>query len=385
MRLSVCLLTRNEETNIARALHSVAGVADEVLVADTASRDRTAAVAADLGARVFQFAWEDDFAAGRNFLVSQATGDWMLLLNADEELLPESREPLRECLTGDAFAFLVLIREQLEAGRPDFFTETADLRLFRRRPDLRFIGRCHPAVDGAVAEAVRREGLSVRPSPVALRHHAYLTRRDDAKLRWSARLLELELRDRPGQLRYLIEYGRTLLHLGDPKGHAVLQEAADQLAPQADAPTPPSAKVQVLLEYLLTSPERSPGKYSAAKVRELALRWFPSSPMLLWTMAGQDYARGDFRQAAGLLERLLQLGRTRTYDRSQRFDPIVMGDQAVLNLGVCYLRLGELDRAEACFRQILANSSLGGHAAQHLAALQARRRASPGPSTPGFP
>src|SRR5262245_6001863 len=98
MSLSVCLLTRNEEANIARALRSVAGVADEVVVADTASRDRTAQIAAELGAKVHQFPWEDDFAAGRNFLIGQAIGDWVLWLNADEELLPDSRPHLHACL-----------------------------------------------------------------------------------------------------------------------------------------------------------------------------------------------------------------------------------------------------------------------------------------------
>ena len=72
MSLSVCLLTRNDEEHLARALRSVAGVADEVVVADTGSRDRTVQIATELGARVLQFAWEDDFGAGRNFLIGQA-------------------------------------------------------------------------------------------------------------------------------------------------------------------------------------------------------------------------------------------------------------------------------------------------------------------------
>src|SRR5947209_8459800 len=88
MSLSVCLLTRNQETDLPRALRSVAGLADEVIVADTASTDGTARVAAALGAKVVQFPWNDDFAAGRNFAVGQATSDWILWLNADEELLP---------------------------------------------------------------------------------------------------------------------------------------------------------------------------------------------------------------------------------------------------------------------------------------------------------
>src|SRR3954468_21593572 len=90
MSLSVCLLTRNDEDKIAQALLSIAGVADEVVVADTGSTDATARVAADFGAKVLHFPWDDDFAAGRNFALDHATGSWVFWLNPDEELLPST-------------------------------------------------------------------------------------------------------------------------------------------------------------------------------------------------------------------------------------------------------------------------------------------------------
>ena len=75
-RLSVCLLTRDEQRNIERAIRSVEGVADEVVVADAGSTDRTVEVARGLGARVVPFSWDDDFARGRNVAIGQASGDW---------------------------------------------------------------------------------------------------------------------------------------------------------------------------------------------------------------------------------------------------------------------------------------------------------------------
>jgi glycosyltransferase involved in cell wall biosynthesis len=72
MSLSVCLLTRNDAATVAAAVASVREVADEVLVADTGSTDGTVEAAAGAGASVSQFAWEDDFAAGRNHLVARA-------------------------------------------------------------------------------------------------------------------------------------------------------------------------------------------------------------------------------------------------------------------------------------------------------------------------
>src|SRR5262245_23573137 len=196
MRLTACFLTRNEEANIARALQSVAAVADEMLVVDTASTDKTAAIAAQLGADVRQFDWHEDFAAGRNFALAQARGDWLLWMNADEELLPPSHADLASALAkDDVFGYFVTLQNLVAGDRPDLFTETADLRLFRRRPDARFIGRLHPRFEPGFVETVRREGKKILRAPITLRSHAALTPRTEAKLRWTARLLELELQD----------------------------------------------------------------------------------------------------------------------------------------------------------------------------------------------
>jgi glycosyltransferase involved in cell wall biosynthesis len=104
-RLSVCLLTRDDERNIARALRSVEGVADEIVIAESGSTDRTAELARGLGARVIPFAWDDDFAAGRNVAAGEAAGDWILWLNPDEELLPDSRAVVRALTSSGADVF----------------------------------------------------------------------------------------------------------------------------------------------------------------------------------------------------------------------------------------------------------------------------------------
>src|SRR5438552_2043516 len=108
MSLSVCLLTRNQCSYIAAALESLAGLADEVVVADAGSTDGTAEIAQRGGARVVRLAWEDDFAAGRNFVVAQARGDWILWFNADEVLARSSHDAVRACTSStDTFAWFV--------------------------------------------------------------------------------------------------------------------------------------------------------------------------------------------------------------------------------------------------------------------------------------
>jgi tetratricopeptide (TPR) repeat protein len=376
MSLSVCLVTRNEEHNLPRVLRSVAGVADQVIVADTGSTDRTAAVAAELGATVRVFDWTDDFAAARNFAVSLATGDWILSLNPDEELLPASRPLVANCLTQtNALGFSVVVQEVMQAARPEYCTETVQLRLYRRRPDLHFVGRLHAHLDPPLEELARREGKPIYPAPITIRHHAYLSVLTEPKLRWAARLLELELRDRPGQLAMLIDYGNTLLQLKDPAGHNMMADAVEQILPLRHAPAAPVLQVQLLLEYLLTvSPQNTKSRLSRDEAWELALRWFPTSPPLFWWRAAQLFREGDIRQAADLLAQLVEFGQTGRYDRTFGFDPSIIRENALANLGACFTRLRQLDRAEQCFQQLLASPTHQAQAAQNLAVVENLRR-----------
>jgi hypothetical protein len=373
--LSAVFLTRNEEADIARAVRSVRGVADQILVVDTHSTDRTAAIAAAEGAEVVLHDWADDFAAARHFALAHARGDWVLIINADEELLTRAPGTWRECLARDGtFGYWVALRGA--APGTDQAAETSDVRLFRRRPDVQFIGRIHPRFDEAFVSALAAERLLVHGSSIVLQSHADFGPMPESKLRFIERLLSLELRDRPGQLSHLIEHGRTLILLGDPRGHGVLAQAERQMLAHFGEPTAPSHKVQVLLEYLLTVPSvQAHTRLGREGARELALRWFPNSPALLWAMAGEDFAGGDYPRAAELLEHLVMLGETKTYDRSARFDPKLVGEQARMNLGACYLEMGRLDAAAACFERLRESPTLGAGAAHNLALVASRRAA----------
>jgi glycosyltransferase involved in cell wall biosynthesis len=84
-RVSACLITLNEEENLPRVLDSLAGVADEIVVVDSGSTDRTEEVALLRGAKFFSRAWTN-YADQKNFAAECATSDWILSLDADEEL-----------------------------------------------------------------------------------------------------------------------------------------------------------------------------------------------------------------------------------------------------------------------------------------------------------
>src|SRR5262245_1222442 len=235
MSLTVCLVTRNAERNLGRALRSVAPLEAEIIVADTGSTDGTVQVAQSLGASVHGVAWQDDFAAAQNQALDRASGEWILWLNPDEELLSPGLEQLPALLARpEALAYAVCVQEVMDPNHPDAAPLTASPRLVRRHPGTRFVGRLHPHYVTPLEELARRENKQIFRSALTVRRHTYLNVLTADKLRWATRLLELELRDRPGQLHYLIEYGRNLLRLNDPRGHAILAEAADRVAAAAD-------------------------------------------------------------------------------------------------------------------------------------------------------
>lgn len=90
--ISLCMIVKNEEDSLARCLQSVDGVADEIVIVDTGSTDRTKQIAAAFTDRIYDFEWIDDFAAARNFAFAQATQDYLLWLDADDVLEPADRE-----------------------------------------------------------------------------------------------------------------------------------------------------------------------------------------------------------------------------------------------------------------------------------------------------
>jgi hypothetical protein len=368
MSLTACLVTRDEERTLELALGSIVPIADQIIVADTGSRDRTVEIAAKFGSEVHAFSWDDDFAAARNFAIGQATHPWILWINPNESLAFSSHHSVRECMAkNDTLAFGVTVQVQADKDQPNSFTEIGEYRLFQYHPAMQYVGRLHPRFITPLDAVANQLSKRVAPSSIVIRQHAYTSQLTEPKLRWALRLLERELHDRPGQIAYLIEWGRTLLRLNDPKGHAVLAQAEDQILAVKEGQAPPAPEVQHLLEYLLTvSPKQSQCRLNRAKAIELTLRWFPSSPPLLWTIASQCFKAGQFGQAASLLKRLVEMGKTGSYDKFAGFDPRIIGEDAVMNLGACYWRLNDMPRAEACFRQLLTSPTHQQQASQNL-------------------
>lgn len=98
VKLSQCMIVKNEETNIRKALSWAKDIAFEQIVVDTGSTDRTVEIAEEMGAKIYHFKWIDDFSAAKNYAIDQAKGNWIAFLDADEYMDPEAARKLLQLL-----------------------------------------------------------------------------------------------------------------------------------------------------------------------------------------------------------------------------------------------------------------------------------------------
>ena len=246
-RLSVCLIVKDEEQFLGQCLASVRGLADQIVIVDTGSTDRTVAIAKEHGAEVHDFVWCDDFSAARNAALEHATGDWILMLDADEELPSESHNALRKLMAEPSvMAWRLPI---IDVGREDEGCCYVP-RLFRNAPALFYIGRVHEQVFTSIEVRRQEWGLDNRLGNATLRHHGYRPEivKDRNKIERNLRLLEKAIVELPDEPNLMMNYGLELVRSGQVDiGMDQYRKAFDLMSAQ-----PPSLMVPETREMLLT-------------------------------------------------------------------------------------------------------------------------------------
>src|SRR3989344_3396846 len=107
--ISLCMITKNEERYLEQCLNSVKDIIDEIIIVDTGSTDKTKEIAKKFNAKIIDFKWIDDFSAARNESLKHATKDWILVLDADENIGKESVAAVKKLVENkenDAYSFV---------------------------------------------------------------------------------------------------------------------------------------------------------------------------------------------------------------------------------------------------------------------------------------
>ncbi len=276
--ISVAMIAKDEEQCIADAIKSVAPVADQIVLVDTGSSDRTVALARELGAEVSEHSWQDDFSIARNESLRHCRGDWIFVLDADEVVAPCDLKGLRaltEARENVAYRFVARNygfnseltgwvpcdpKDPYARGCPGWHPSTKT-RLFRNHPEIRFEGRIHELV----MNSLDRVGVRRVLCDIPIHHYG--------------RVLSPE-RFRSKQTYYLSLAGKKILeNADDAKSHFELGNQLHEL-----------------------------GDYQGAlESYRKALEIEPDSSVILANLGSICYKSGDFSSAKEAYQRALEL------------------------------------------------------------------------------
>lgn len=212
--LSVCLIVKNEEKFLAQSLKSVRDIAQQIIVVDTGSTDRTVEIAKEFGAEIYSHTWSDDFSAARNTALEHATGDWILVLDADEELpAPQHAKLLADIKNTGVMAYrLPLVNSGQEHEGQSFVP-----RLFRNAPGAYYHGRIHEQVFPSLLALAKPWGLKTIMGMAEILHHGYNQEmvRDRNKNERNLKLLRLACEENPSDVNLTMNLGLELVRADD--------------------------------------------------------------------------------------------------------------------------------------------------------------------------
>jgi GT2 family glycosyltransferase/tetratricopeptide (TPR) repeat protein/glycosyltransferase involved in cell wall biosynthesis len=350
-RVSVCLIARNEERFLPQCLRSVRGLASQIVLVDTGSTDRTIDIAREFGAEVRSFPWGDDFSAARNAALEHATGDWVLIIDADEELRPEQFENLtREIQVPAVMGYrLPIIDRGREEGGCSYVP-----RLFRNAPGLFFVGRIHEQAFSSIQVRCQQWGLKHQLGKTILLHHGYTDEivAGRNKIERNLRLLERAVEEMPDEPNLIMSLGLELVRSGTLEaGLDRYWEAFRLLSALPAAEVTPELK-----ETLLT--QLSTHLMAAKRFSDIVQLWqipFAKSGGLT---ASQHFCLGaalmELKQPAEAAEHMRQCADTRHRPALSPINPEILKAGPHHCLSLCLFALKDIEGARQALDAALA-------------------------------
>ncbi|WNS43219.1 glycosyltransferase [Paenibacillus sp. MMS20-IR301] len=302
--ISLCMIVKNEADTLARCLTSVRGVADELIVVDTGSTDSTVSIARSFGARIITHRWSGDFAAARNAGLAKARGSWILVLDADEELEPGSKDELRACAQHMEYeAFWVRIHNHKGTERSSqTLTVNPILRMFRSRPEYRFSGIIHEQIASVIVE--KRPAAAMHLSTVIVHHYGYadgVVEKKD-KITRNIRLLQEQLERSPGDAFHHFNMAVEYMRLGE------YNPALEHLRTSLAGAEPDTSYLHLLYKYEIRCLAALGDSRSALEACEQGIALFPDYPDLHHIKGALLLQVSARSEAKAALHRALDIG-----------------------------------------------------------------------------
>ncbi len=348
MKLSLCMIVRDNEDTIRPCIESIAPWVDEIVVVDTGSEDQTPEILKSYGAKVWHSPWVDDFSASRNESIGHANGEWIFWMDSDDTIPQECGEKLRKLADSshdpNTMGYVMQVRcpGSGENGLNEF-TVVDHVKMFRNRDDLRFEGRIHEQV----LMPIRRIGGEVRwtdihvvhsgsdPSPEAQRR----------KVERDLRILEKDLAERPDHPFILFNFAMTHAEIGEPEKALHWINRCLAVSSFEESHVPKAFAYQVNSLFLLDQKEEALAASFQARSH------FPDDVELLFREAMILNSLGRHQESIERYQRILQLEPSEQFKST---DPGIGGFKCRFNMALAYQDAGMMNESELQLRNILA-------------------------------
>ena len=276
LKISVCYIVKNEEHNLPRSLNSLKGQIDEIVIVDTGSTDNTIEVAKGYGAKVLESPWNNDFSTPRNMALDNATGDWIIFLDADEYFSEATAHNVRNIIeqadkNGKNGLLVNLVNIDVDKDSKVLDT-TYILRMYRNVKEWRFVGRIHEELRKSTGGTIDKISL-VPTDKLELYHTGYSTgvNADKARRNLGLLLAELKLTDHPEKIYgYIAQCYNGLNEYENAEKYAIMDINGGRRET-----TFASSSYRILLSILARDPKRINDRL---KFIERAIKDFPETP-----------------------------------------------------------------------------------------------------------
>ncbi len=343
--LSLCMIVKNEDRYLHDCLESVRDVVDQIIIVDTGSTDDTVKIARQFGAEVHYFDWCDDFSAARNESIKYATGDWILWMDADERLLPESIPALKSVLKSENRPVIYKVTIKNIKKDEETYTLSSAHRLFTNHKGIFFTGRIHEQVSPSAARLKGEE----RQSRVFLYHlgYSFAGEKAERKNRRNRNLLKRMVKEAPDSAYAHYTLAQHYVLTGNPRKALNHYRTAFNLK-QFD----PAMSVSLLntwAEALLKLNRLEEARRKAHK----SIGTKPLQAGGYYLLYKISFAERKYEEAASWLEELLV--KTRALKRKEKTistDVVIEEEKILFTLGGVYQQLDKPEDALTCLTKV---------------------------------
>ncbi|MCF6152840.1 putative glycosyltransferase fused to TPR-repeat domain [Candidatus Kuenenia stuttgartiensis] len=324
VKLSACLIVKNESGILPRCLESIQSFADEIIIVDTGSTDNTVEIALRYKAKVHHFQWRNDFSAARNESLQHANGDWILYIDADEIIDKANALKIRSLINSkDIMALTVrqCIPQQCDNIATSFYSEYC--RVFRRHPEIRFEGTIHEQI----LPSIKRLGGKILRTDIIIHHWAYAFSKEKKRQRAERNLNYLlkEFEKNPDDSFTLFNLGMTYQELGN--NDSAIQVYLRMLEKPTDIKNELTGQSHINLSKIyLENDNTTKAVYHAQQ----ALLLDTNNPLSAYMLATIAVTKKQFQKAIEHLETAIKISEGETG----------IAPNVELNMAQIYLELG---------------------------------------------